>query len=90
MLRFGTIDDGETQVLLDEDDCAIFVEKRFGQTFVPVLDYRARNLRVLSEHFSDAVGYGPAVALLHSWHVPHNSPLWTLSHKGGTNHFTDR
>lgn len=88
-IRWGHTPDGGTEVMIDESDSSILVNKLCGDRWITTLDWRAPNLRVLAEHFSDALGYGPVVALLHSWNVPHTNPLWILNHKGGLNHFTD-
>lgn len=88
MLHYGELH-GDTQVVVDELSCHVLVLKRMGAQWITTLDYQARNLRVLAEHLSDAVGYGPAVELLYEWDLDHRHPLWTLNHKGGTNHFTD-
>lgn len=88
MMHHGIIEDCE--VLIDEQDSSILVHKRCGDSWILTLNYRARNLRVLAEHLSDQIGYGIAVQLLHSWNLPRDHALWTLNHKGGLNHFTDR
>jgi hypothetical protein len=88
MIRQGVVEDCE--VLIDEHDASILVYKQCGSEWVLTLNYKARNLRVLAEHLSDQIGYGPAVQLLGSWQLPPEHPLWTLNHKGGLNHFTDR
>lgn len=88
MLYHGVYED-EIEVVIDTTDRFVLVQKRMSDgTWVETLSYRAPNLVMLSENFRDGVGYGPAVALLTEWEVPHESPLWTLGHKGGRNHFT--
>lgn len=85
MLLYGRVDDAE--ILLDQAACHLLISKRLGECWIDTLDYRARNLRVLAEHLSDGVGYGPAVTFLTEAGVPPDSPLWTLNHKGGHTHF---
>ena len=44
------------------------------------------NLTVLSEHFRDEIGLGPALQILTDNKVDAASPLWTLGAKGGHTH----
>lgn len=87
MIYHGILDDND--VMIDTDDGSILIAKQMSNgTWVETLNYRAPNLVMLSESFRDQVGYGVAVELLTQWAVPETSPLWTLGHKGGRNHFT--
>lgn len=78
------------RVLIDTDDCSMVIEILFCGNWITQVQGKFGNLRVLAEHLSDTVMYGYAVELLHGWGVKNSSPLWTLNHKAGYNHFTDR
>ena len=90
MLFDGNTPDGQKRVMIDTDDASLVVEVHLGDRWITETSGRAANLRQLSEWLSDAIGYSFAVTLLTQWEIPSDSPLWTLNHKGGETHWTER
>lgn len=76
-------EDREKIVEINTDKKTLLVGVKVGGEVIWRTDLTFLNLTVLSEHFRDEVGLGPALQILTDNKIGADSPLWTLGAKGG-------
>lgn len=79
-------EDRERIIEIDTDKKTLRSVVKVGGEQIERLNLAFLNLTVLSEHFRDEIGLGPALQILTDNRVDSDSPLWTLGAKGGHTH----